>query len=42
MADSETVRNILDELPLSVLENSIMKLYLQDFHAFCMSLGGMH
>lgn len=39
-ADEEVVRNLLNEVPLPVLENSVRKLYLQDFYAFCEDLGG--
>jgi V-type H+-transporting ATPase subunit d len=39
-ADDEVVRNLLNEVPLPVLENSVMKLYLQDFYSFCEDLGG--
>lgn len=34
------VQNLLEELPTTKLENSLRKLYLEDFHAFCASLGG--
>lgn len=34
------VRNILEEVPISTLENTIMKLYLEDFYAFCQAVGG--
>jgi V-type H+-transporting ATPase subunit d len=34
------VRNILEEVQMEILKNSLMKLYLEDFAAFCESLGG--
>lgn len=34
------VRNILEEVQIEVLKNSLMKIYLEDFHDFCTSLGG--
>ena len=29
------VRNVLEEVQIEILKNSIMKLYLEDFYAFC-------
>eukprot|EP01029_Cantina_marsupialis_P012808 TRINITY_DN2832_c0_g1_i1.p1 TRINITY_DN2832_c0_g1~~TRINITY_DN2832_c0_g1_i1.p1 ORF type:complete len:391 (-),score=146.62 TRINITY_DN2832_c0_g1_i1:253-1425(-) len=37
---ADDVRNILSEIPLAILENSIMKFYLEDFYAFCETVGG--
>ena len=34
------VRNILEEIQIEILKNSLMKLYLEDFYAFCNNLGG--
>jgi V-type H+-transporting ATPase subunit d len=34
------VRGVLEEVQLEILKHSIMKLYLEDFYAFCVSLGG--
>lgn len=34
------VRNILEEVQIEILKNSLMKLYLEDFYAFCEKLGG--
>jgi V-type H+-transporting ATPase subunit d len=34
------VRNILEEVQIEILKNSLMKLYLEDFHDFCENLGG--
>lgn len=34
------VRNILEEVQIEILKNSLLKLYLEDFHDFCEGLGG--
>jgi V-type H+-transporting ATPase subunit d len=34
------VRNVLEEVQIEILKNSLLKLYLEDFYAFCESLGG--
>lgn len=34
------VRNVLEEVQIEILKNSLMKLYLEDFYSFCMNLGG--
>ncbi len=34
------VRNILEEVQIEILKNSLMKLYLEDFHALCENMGG--
>lgn len=36
----EEARTRLREMPLATLENSIYKLYLEDFHRFCLSMEG--
>jgi V-type H+-transporting ATPase subunit d len=35
------VRNILEEIQIEILKSSIMKLYLEDFYAFCEKMGGV-
>lgn len=37
---SGEVRNLLEEMPTTKLENSLRKLYLEDFFFFCQKLGG--
>jgi hypothetical protein len=39
LGGASEVRNILEEVPISTLEHTVMKLYLEDFHAFAMSCG---
>jgi V-type H+-transporting ATPase subunit d len=34
------VRNVLEEVQIEILKNSLLKLYLEDFHDFCENLGG--
>ncbi|CAN0119885.1 unnamed protein product, partial [Ectocarpus fasciculatus] len=34
------VRDILQEVEIEIIKNSLMKLYLEDFHRFCKSVGG--
>lgn len=34
------VRVVLEEVQIEILKNSLLKLYLEDFYAFCESLGG--
>lgn len=34
------VRNVLEEVQIEILKNSLMKLYLEDFYNFCEKLGG--
>lgn len=34
------VRNVLEEVQIEILKNSLMKLYLEDFYRFCERLGG--
>lgn len=38
--DNHAAVNAFNELPITQLENAVMKLYLDDFHAFCVGLGG--
>jgi len=37
---AEEARSRLSEMPLAMLENSIIKLYLEDFYQWTQSLGG--
>ena len=34
------MRNVLEEIQIEILKNSLMKLYLEDFYNFCEKLGG--
>lgn len=34
------VRNVLEEVQIEILKNSLMKLYLEDFYSFCEQVGG--
>ena len=34
------VRNLLEEMPTTKLENSLRKLYIEDFYRFCQRIGG--
>jgi V-type H+-transporting ATPase subunit d len=34
------MRNVLEEIQIEILKNSLMKLYLEDFYSFCEALGG--
>lgn len=34
------VRNVLEEVQIEILKNSLLKLYFEDFYAFCQSIGG--
>eukprot|EP00949_MAST-11_sp_MAST-11-sp1_P003356 g3356.t1 len=36
----EDMRNMLEETPATILENSLLKMYMEDFYAFCKGLGG--
>lgn len=38
-ADPEHVRATFAEIPMTIIENSIKKLYLEDFYYFCMCVG---
>lgn len=40
MSAAADVRNILEEVQIEILKNSLMKLYLEDFHRLCEQLGG--
>lgn len=40
ISTASEVRNILEEVQIEILKNSLMKLYLEDFYSFCESLGG--
>lgn len=40
VAVAADVRNILEEVQIEILKNSLMKLYLEDFYYFCEGLGG--
>ena len=34
------VRNILEEVQIEILKNSLLKLYFEDFYQFCQEIGG--
>jgi len=34
------VRNVLEEVEMEIIKNSLMKLYLEDFYQYCMDIGG--
>ena len=34
------VRNVLEEVQIEILKNSLMKLYLEDFYTVCIKMGG--
>lgn len=34
------VRNVLEDVQIEILKNTLMKYYLEDFYSFCMDLGG--
>ena len=34
------VRNVLEEVQIEILKNSLMKLYLEDFYSLCIKMGG--
>mmetsp|Transcript_15527 Transcript_15527/g.23126 ORF Transcript_15527/g.23126 Transcript_15527/m.23126 type:complete len:401 (-) Transcript_15527:77-1279(-) len=38
--DANIVRNVLEEVEIEIIKNSLMKLYLEDFHRFCKKVGG--
>ena len=40
LTQAAEVRNVLEEVQIEILKHSLMKLYLEDFHAFCERLGG--
>ena len=39
-ADADHVRATFAEIPMTIIEHSIKKFYLEDFHRFCAGLGG--
>jgi V-type H+-transporting ATPase subunit d len=39
-ADSEQARTAFADIPMTIVENSVKKFWLEDFHAFCAGLGG--
>eukprot|EP00904_Undaria_pinnatifida_P009211 jgi/Undpi1/541/HiC_scaffold_10.g04005.m1 len=40
LTNAAQVRDILEEVEIEIIKNSLMKLYLEDFHRFCASIGG--
>jgi len=40
LADASEVRNVLEEVEMEIIKNSLMKLYLEDFYDFCTKCGG--
>ncbi|CAM9461554.1 unnamed protein product [Chrysoparadoxa australica] len=40
LGTSAGVRNVLEEVEIEIIKNGIMKLYLEDFHRYCASVGG--
>eukprot|EP00903_Cladosiphon_okamuranus_P007218 g7006.t1 len=40
LVNAAQVRDILEEVEIEIIKNSLMKLYLEDFHRFCKSVGG--
>ena len=40
MGSASDMRNILEEVQIEILKNSLMKLYLEDFYTFCEKMGG--
>jgi V-type H+-transporting ATPase subunit d len=40
LGGASEVRSILEEVPITTLEHTVMKLYLEDFYRFCLSLPG--
>ena len=39
-ADPDSVRTAFSEIPMTIIENSIKKLYMEDFHHFCTQVVG--
>ena len=39
-ADADAVRAAFTEIPMSLIENAIKKLYLEDFHHYCVNVVG--
>ena len=40
IGSASEVRHVLEEVELEIVKHSLMKLYLEDFAAFCQSIGG--
>jgi V-type H+-transporting ATPase subunit d len=40
MTAASEMRNVLEEVQIEILKNSLMKLYLEDFYTFCEKMGG--
>lgn len=40
VTEASEVRNVLEEVQIEVLKNGLLKLYLEDFYAFCERCGG--
>ncbi|CAM9174012.1 unnamed protein product [Sphacelaria rigidula] len=40
LANAGQVRDVLEEVEIEIIKNSLMKLYLEDFHRFCQEIGG--
>lgn len=40
LTSAAEVRNVLEEVEIEIIKNSLMKLYLEDFYYFCQSIGG--
>jgi V-type H+-transporting ATPase subunit d len=40
LESASQMRNILEEVQIEILKNSVMKLYLEDFYSFCEEMGG--
>ncbi|CAK4072883.1 unnamed protein product [Aphanomyces euteiches] len=40
LGEAAQVRNILEEVQMEIIKNSMLKLWLEDFHTFCQELGG--
>jgi V-type H+-transporting ATPase subunit d len=39
IANAGEIRNVLEEVEMEIIKNSLIKLYLEDFHAFCVNVG---
>ncbi|DAZ92963.1 TPA: LOW QUALITY PROTEIN: hypothetical protein N0F65_006282 [Lagenidium giganteum] len=40
MEGTSDVRNVLEEVQMEIIKNSMLKLWLEDFYNFCMKIGG--
>lgn len=40
LSNAGQVRDVLEEVEIEIIKNSLMKLYLEDFHRFCKDIGG--